>query len=192
LLFSNLLFVVVVGAVFLVMSPLVFIVDMPTFVFLALVLSVATVVVAVPVLLGKIVYPIVVLETASPWRAIAIGFRRVRNSGLRRSLQLGLTVLILDFGPSIILNAIATRVDSLARIPALVPIERAFVGSVTTVYVAVLATVISLEMTVRHEGTDLEAALEASSSSAAIAASGSGYQENGATSSAAINSAGSE
>lgn len=162
-LFANMLFGVTIGAAILVTLP-VFMAHAPLFVFQTTALVLLTIFLSIPVLLAGTIYPIIVLETPSPWRAIAIGVRRMRNAGVWRSLRLGFMILALEFVPSIIANAVATRIDVLARMPATLPLEQALVAGITTVYIAALVTVISLEMRVRYEGSDIEAALETSSS----------------------------
>lgn len=134
-------------------------------------------------LVASLLYPIVVLEGASPSKAWSIAFRRTRNAGWGRAWRFGLTLIALGLAPAVILSSGVDRLIDLTHVAAFRFADELLSDAITVGLGTVVATVMSLEMRVRYEGADLEAE---------IATSGSGYQENGAASSAVVSSAGSE
>jgi hypothetical protein len=135
------------------------------------------------ILVGTLLYPIVALENASAGQAWSIAFRRTRNAGNMRSWLFGLALFALGLVPSLIIGFGLDQLVDLTHVSAFRFVEELLSDALSVGFGSVVATVMSLEMRVRDEGADIEAA---------IARSGSGYQENGAPSSAAISSAGSE
>lgn len=135
-----------------------------------------------PLLFGQILYPIIVLESRSPWKAMCIAFRRVRSAGFRRAWQLGLTLIAFDYLPTFVLNLASNQVIRLTHASVLAYVARPLAEGSTMVSSMVIATVIWAEMCVRYEGSDIEAALGRADQAPF---------ENGSASSVASSSAGS-
>ena len=156
----------------------------------AFVLPISSVVAAVFVLVfaprlslvGSLLAPIVMLEHVSAPGSWSIAFRRTRNAGPRRSWLLGVALLAIAFIPTMLTALGADDVVRLTHLEAVRFVEELLSDAIQVALAATVATVISLELRVRYEGADLEAALIASAP----------HQENGGASSAAASAAGSE
>lgn len=112
-----------------------------------------------------------------------IAYRRVRGTGFKRAWQLGFTLLAFDDLPLGVINLITGQIMRLTHSAALGYVEKPLAEGITAVFGMVVATVVWIEMRVRYDGSDIEAAI------------GRGDQisiTNGGASSAPISSAGSE
>ncbi|HEX3469052.1 MAG TPA: hypothetical protein VHT05_13320 [Candidatus Elarobacter sp.] len=136
-----------------------------------------------PLLFGQILYPIIALETKSPWLAMHIAYRRVRSAGFRRVWKLGFTLLAFDYVPITVVNLSAVQIGRVVHSWMPVDLTTPLAEGVTAVFSVVIATVISIEMRVRSEGSDIETSIDHA---------GQVSMENGGASSAGISSAGSE
>jgi len=114
-----------------------------------------------PNLVIAIIDPIVMLENMTAGDAVGIAFRRARNAGWWRSWRLGLTYLAFDLLPTYALMAAGQQMARLAHLPIVNAVLDMLTSGITLGIGIVVATVISLEMRVRYDGSDLVAALQA-------------------------------
>ncbi len=112
-------------------------------------------------LVAMIVVPIVALEDVSPWKGLMTAFRRVGHLGLVRGWLLGLAAFALTLGPALAISFAMDTVVAATKLRALTAVEEFIVDSVTLGFGMVVATVVALEMRVRFEGSDIEAAAAA-------------------------------
>lgn len=109
-------------------------------------------------LVATIAVPIAALEGASPFRAFGIAFRRARSAGWWRTWLLGLVLFVISLAPALVVGAVASALIELTKIRALNLVDEVVVDAITLGFGMVVATVIALEMRVRYEGSDFEAA----------------------------------
>lgn len=133
-------------------------------------------------LVGSLLFPIVALENTSAAEAWSIAFRRVGNAGAARAWRFGLTLFAVGLAPAIAVGAAADQLAEMTHLAAFRFADELVTDAISLGFSSVVATVMSLEMRVRYEGSDIEAALRARDA----------HHENGAASSAAASSAGSE
>ena len=113
-------------------------------------------------LVAMIVVPIVALEDVSPWKGLMTAFRRVGHLGLVRGWLLGLAAFALTLGPALAISfAMDTVVAATKSRERSRPSKSLSSYSVTLGFGMVVATVVALEMRVRFEGSDIEAAAAA-------------------------------
>jgi len=134
-------------------------------------------------LVATIAFPIVALERVSPWTGLMTAFRRARNAGGRRTWLLGLVLFALALAPGLIFGAAMDKVIELTKIPLLELIEELIGDAMAIGFGMVVSTVVSIEMRVRYEGADLEAAIDHAEASAST------VHPNGDPSSAPMSSA---
>jgi hypothetical protein len=145
-----------------------------------------------PNLVIALIDPIIMLENATAVEAAGIAFRRARNAGWWRSWRLGLTCFAFDLLPTFALSSAGEQIGRLLHLPVVNVVFDLLTSGVTLGIGIVVATVISLEMRVRYDGTDLIAALRQADAPVDGEQLGIRHDLNSAESSATINSAGSE
>jgi hypothetical protein len=111
-----------------------------------------------------VAYPTTILGALGPFSGLAIAYKRVLGSGIRRSWLLGAALLVGSVGPTIAIELVSAQVANVPRFEWARFVDPLLSSLVEGAFGTALATVAAIDLRLRAEGTDLQSSLNQAAS----------------------------